>query len=306
VVAGALLFRPIWRCLQRACERIANSRRDWLFAGGRFRIISHALYSFVAGALGAGIVGYVTGYVFVGMALVVLGLAGAALYAQASWGSRALLRPFGFWGGAAGAAGGALVLWLTLGIPLPQLAVGVVLAAPYAQAAGRLRCLVQGCCHGIPTDGRFGIRVWQPQSRVCLLSGLRGEYILITQLYSILANLLLGGLLIAMWRWQTVPASLIVAAYFVLTSIERFAEDGYRGETQTRMILGLKEPQWIALGGLAAGVASALLPATYATADVAGPSVWLVVAALIGGLITAFAMSMDFPQSQVRFSRLSG
>lgn len=306
VVGCAFGFRGIWRALQRACEWVANSRRDWLFFEGRFRIISHSIYSFGAGAVAAGVVGYVSGAGFVGPALAVFGLAGAALYAQLSWGSNALLRPFGFWGGGAGTAAGVLVLWIVADVSITQLVVGVALAAPFAQAVGRLRCMVQGCCHGVPTDARFGIRVWQPQSRVCALSGLKGQYILMTQLYSILFNLMLGSLLIALWRWGTVPAALIAAAYLALTSIERFAEDAYRGETQTRVILGLKEPQWIALGGLAAGIACVFLPATVAATDVESVNAELVASALIAGLITAFAMSMDFPKSQARFSRLSG
>jgi hypothetical protein len=205
-----------------------------------------------------------------------------------------------------GAAVAGFVLWLALDVSLAQLALGVALAAPFAQAIGRLRCLTQGCCHGVPTDARFGIRVWQPQSRVCQLSGLTGQYILMTQLYSILFNLALGALLAAMGWWQKIPVAFVLATYLILTSIERFAEDGYRGETQTRVILGLKEPQWIALGGLAAGILCTLLPSPHASGAGHVVDGWLVAGALLSGLITAFAMSMDFPKSHVRFSRLSG
>jgi protein-S-isoprenylcysteine O-methyltransferase Ste14 len=309
LIGVSLAYKVIWRGMQKACQWVSNSRRDWLFFDGRFRIISHSLYSGLGGVIGAAVIGYVTGVAWIGPVLIVFILAGAALYAQISWGSNALLRPFGFWGGGAGALVGVLVLWLALDIPVSLLVLAVIVAAPFAQAAGRLRCMVQGCCHGIETDERYGIRVWNPQSRVCLLSGLKGQPILMTQMYSILFNLLLGALLVALWQSEQIPVAVIAAAYLTLTSIERFAEDAYRGEKQTRVILGLKEPQWIALGGLAAGLLTIFLPWSYiAAGSGAGGSAmpWLVAGALAGGLIGAFAMSMDFPKSKVRFSRLSG
>ncbi len=109
-----------------------------------------------------------------------------------------------------------------------------------------------------------------------------------------------------MWLARVFPATLIVGAYFLLTGIERFAEDAYRGETQTRTIAGLKEPQWIALGSVAGGMALTVVPSPVLP-PLPLPAGWTLVAtAITGGLLTAFAMSVDFPRAHARFSRLSG
>jgi prolipoprotein diacylglyceryltransferase len=192
------------------------------------------------------------------------------------------------------------------GESLAVIALAGVLCAPFAQALGRLRCLVQGCCHGVVTDQRFGIRVWQPQSRVCVLSGLQGRWILIPQLYSILFNLMLGLLLWALWLAESFPVSFIIGLYLILTAIERFAEDGYRGETQTKIIKGLLESQWVAVAGLLLGIGITMIPSGVVPFAHARIDFGLVISAVGGGLFSAFAMGMDFPRSTLRFSRLSG
>lgn len=201
---------------------------------------------------------------------------------------------------------GVLVVSLCFAIPLTTIAVAAVLCAPFAQAIGRLRCLAQGCCHGVVTTQALGIRIWHPQSRVVAISGLKGATILNTQLYSILFNVPLGFLLWSMWLSQSVSSSLIIGCYFMLTGIERFTEDAYRGEKQTRSSKGLRENQWIALGAVLLGIGMTMLP-TALPVQPSGPApLTLVVGALVGGVLTAFAMSMDFPQAPWRFSRLSG
>ena len=254
-VAIAVNYHAIWSKLQSLCERIANSRRDWLFADGRFRIINHGLYSGLAGAVGVGIASYIIGNNLAVLMLILCILMGGALVAQLWWGSHVLLRPFGYWGGILGGLIGTLVVQFLFELSISQVGLGAVLCAPFAQAIGRLRCLAQGCCHGVVTTNKaLGIRVWQPQSRVVILSGLKGVYILNTQLYSILFNLTLGWLLWGMWRRGDVSSWLIIGLYSVATGMERFAEDAYRGETQTKMLGGLRENQWVALAALIAGI----------------------------------------------------
>lgn len=191
-------------------------------------------------------------------------------------------------------------------VSLYQSAIAGVLCAPFTQAIGRLRCLSQGCCHGTVTSNKLGIRVWQSQSRVVILSGLKGEYILPTQLYSILFNLVLGPLLYAVWSSHKSSPALIVGLYFALTGIERFTEDAYRGEKQTKLAMGLRENQWIAITALVAGITVTMLPFPSSTRTLGQFNPSLLGTALLGGLITAFAMSMDFPRSNVKFSKLSG
>jgi hypothetical protein len=90
-----------------------------------------------------------------------------------------------------------------------------------------------------------------------------------------------------------------------LTGIERFTEDAYRGEKQTRLAKGLKENQWIAMAAVGIGIIVTILPSTPIKASGEfNLALWGTVVS--GGLITAFAMSMDFPGSKVKYSRLSG
>ncbi len=304
--ALAFAYPALWSGLQKACEAVANSRRDWLLAGGRVRVISHSLYSFGMGAIAAAIASYVTGNHAAVLVALVCGALGGALYAQLSWGSGALLRPFGYWGGVAGVFVAMFLGYAVFGIPIATVLLTPALAGPWAQLIGRLRCTAQGCCHGVETDERFGIRVTNPQSRVVMLSGLGGRWILITQLYSMIFNLALGILLWAMWLSHAFTAGMILGAYFLLTGIERFSEDAYRGEKQTRTIRGLREPQWLALASMLLGGLLSALPSDLPLPAAGGPVLPIVLTALVGGALTAFAMSIDFPKSHLRFSRLSG
>ena len=306
VVLGANA-RGIWQWMQRVTERVANSRHDWLFVGGRFRIINHSVYSALAGALGVGITGYVMAHPAAAVVIEACVLVGAATIAQVSWGSRSLLRPFGYWGGVLGGSAGIAIAHFAFDIALARIALAVALGATFVQAAGRLRCLAQGCCHGVrASDPDAGIRVWQPQSRVVVLSHLEGVPILNTQLVSILFNLVLGPLLWSMWLGGAMGDWMIVGTYFILTGIERFAEDAYRGETQTKTVRGLRENQWVAIGALGIGMIVAVLPGTRSSPEVGTIDLAWLAAVLVGGALSAFAMSMDFPGSRRRFSRLTG
>jgi protein-S-isoprenylcysteine O-methyltransferase Ste14 len=301
----AFEYQAIWHVLKGLCERVANSRHDWLFFEGRFRVINHSIYSGLAGAVGAGFLTYILRD---GLAVLLLGfcaILGSAVFAQFRWGNTSLLRPFGYWGAIIGGILGIILIRLIFNIPVYQVAVAAVLCAPFTQAIGRLRCLSQGCCHGTVTHKELGIRVWQSQSRVVTLSRLKGEYLLPTQLFSILFNLLLGLMLISVWSSHKFSGLFIVGIYLVLTGIERFTEDAYRGEKQTRNAKGLIENQWIAIAAVVAGIIITMLPSPSIDASREfGLAFWGT--SLLGGLIAAFAMSMDFPGSNVRFSRLSG
>lgn len=176
-------------------------------------------------------------------------------------------------------------------------------AAPLAQAIGRLRCLVQGCCHGRPVFSALGLCVRHPRSRVAALSHLRGVPIHPTQLYSIVGNLCIFAVLWRMWQAHA-PGTCIAGLYLVLASLARFAEEQYRGEVQTRTLAGLAIYQWLALGMCVAGMAVSAWPAApvYQAAQWGWASAALAVA---GGAVAAFLMSVDFPQSRARFSRLT-
>jgi len=292
----------IWIFLKNTSEKIANSWQEWTF--GNIRIINHGIYPAAGaffGVLMAGILAgkaYAFALLFLSFVITIFG----ALWAQVIEGSDKLKRPFGYYGGLVGILFGTLALnamgynsWVILGV--------IAVFLPWAQAMGRLRCLVNGCCHGKPVDNPLiGIRFFHPRSRVCTISGLKGEYIHPTQLYSILWLFLVGLILFALWQ-QGFSAPFIFGLYLILTSFGRFVEEAYRGEAQTPIIYGLRLYQWTAILSLIVGILMTTISVTpgYIDPGFNWPSVF---AATASGLFTFFAMGVDFPNSNARFSRL--
>ncbi|MFY9724975.1 MAG: prolipoprotein diacylglyceryl transferase family protein, partial [Bryobacteraceae bacterium] len=166
----------------------------------------------------------------------------------------------------------------------------------------RVRCLVNGCCHGVPASANAGIRVVNGRSRVTRLANLTGVPIHATQLYSILGNVLLGSFLLRLWV-SGCPLAIVCGVYAIGSGCARFIEEAYRGEPQTRSLWGLRMYQWIAavsvlVGALVTSVGSPPAPAL--TPSVAG-ALWAAVFALLAGA----AMGVDFPESDRPFARLA-
>jgi prolipoprotein diacylglyceryltransferase len=124
-----------------------------------------------------------------------------------------------------------------------------------------------------------------------------------TPLYSILWNALVGLLLVRIWTLHG-ALSLIIGLYFILSGIGRFAEEGWRGEPQTCVIAGLRLYQWAAIASVLLGI---LFSAIADRIPAPTPEFnWSVVfAAAVFGLFVSFAMGVDFPESNRRFSRLT-
>jgi len=309
VAAGILVFLPIrryersWEWLRRMTERLANSWREWRL--GPVRVISHGAWAAAAGGAGFLLTG-----IFVGRDLLWtvwwLGgcvVVGSGLWAQAVEGSSRLLRPFGWYGGLLSAVLGTLALRVA-GVPILPLLVGLSLASPAIQILGRLRCLVQGCCHGSPASPAIGIRYGHRRSRVTQLAQLAGVPVHPTPLYSIMGNVLIGVLL---WRIHTLGAAdaLVVGVYLILSGLARFVEESYRGEPQTPIIGGLHSYQWLAIGSLLSGALLTALGPTTATRGPAPAPGALAAGTLVLAIVFGFAMGVDFPRSNRRFSRLA-
>ena len=292
----------IWRAILNAAERIANSWREWRI--GPVRIINHGANAGAAAAAGIIIISNFLGprSTLVSLSICLCTLAGAALWAQWVEGSPALLRPLGFYGGMIGAIAGATVafavhvnLWIALA--------AVAIAAPWIQALGRLRCLVQGCCHGHVAEAVPGIRYTHPRSRVCRLAHLAGVPVHATQVYSILWNVLIGA---ALFRLFEIGAScaFLCGIYLLLSGAGRFVEEAYRGEPQTRIIAGLRFYQWIAIACVIAG---AVITGIHSATRLPSFSIHsgTIPLALACGALTWFVSGVDFPQSTRRFARLT-
>ena len=298
-----LQYSRIWETLRHASERIANSWREWRCHGGR--LINYGLYAAMAGAVGFWISTSLGGReVYWDLVLVhVCGLVGAGLWAQQLEGSSRLSRPFGYYGSVIGILVAALLVGAVNGNTILILALFAV-EAPWVQLIGRLRCLVQGCCHGFETRETIGIRYWQPRSRVCTLAELRGVPLHPTPLYSILANVVIGIILFRLWSLGA-ALGLIAGAYLILAGLARFVEESYRGEPQTKIIAGLRIYQWMAIVSVALGIVLTTIPGGYSPGLVLGIDARVLAGGALYGALVGFAMGVDFPGSERRFARLA-
>lgn len=309
VAAALLLFLPIrrldrtWSLIRGATERLANSWREWRV--GPIRIINHGAYAAAAAGVGLLVAGTALGTGWSGAAIWVgfCVLIGAGALAQWLEGSPKLLRPFGWYGGVIGGVIGAVTAKLAA-VPIIPLLASFAIAAPWIQSLGRLRCLVQGCCHGGPTSAAAGIGYRHRRSRVTQLSDLAGRPIHATPLYSIAGNLIIAVLLIRL-RTLGAPDPLVLGGYLMASGIARFVEESYRAEPQTLIVGGLRLYQWLAIGSLLAGILCTLLPAESRAPGFAAPTAALLGAAIGMALLTGFMMGVDFPDSNRRFSRLA-
>lgn len=307
-VAGGILIvllvsnlDHLWEFIRRATEAVANSWKE--FTIGPVRIMTHGAYAAVGMIAGVIILGVLTGPAMLPF-IVLLGVCsviGAGIWAQIIEGSPVLLRPYGYYGSLFASILACLVLSLA-GYDGWLLMAAFAVGAPWVQAIGRLRCLVQGCCHGRPSPIFVGIRYMHPRSRVTRLSDLGGVPLHPTPLYSILSNVVIGVLLMRLWELHA-EESMIAGSYLILSGLCRFVEESYRGEPQTPVIGGLRFYQWVAMEAILLG---ALFTSIQTPPVLISPqySSTTTVVALILGLVAWFAFGIDFPRSNTRFSRL--
>lgn len=304
-VGAWLLVRranAVWELLRRASERLASSWHEVRL--GPVRVLGHGAWAALGTSVALAIVGsFARERPVAVVTLVWLGtLVGAGAWAQLIEGASGLSRPYGFWGGLLGAtAGGLACAWVG---ESPWLVLGAVcVSAPFIQSLGRLRCLVQGCCHGAPASPRVGIVHASALSRVAKVPELVGKPLYPTALFSILWNVVVA-LVVVRLAWVHAPAAFVGGVYLLVAGLGRFVEESYRGEPQTPIYGGLRLYQWVCIASVVTGaVITALargpaMPTPILRADVA-------LAALAGGVLNMVAFGVDFPSSKRRFSRLA-
>ena len=300
--AAVVRMPAIWRAILMGAERVANSWKEW--RSGPVRIINHGGFAAAAVLLGIWMIDEllgpgrqaITASIFLCMTV------GAALWAQWVEGSPALLRPLGFYGAVVGATLGAMSA-LLFHVNLWVVLAATCIAAPVIQGIGRLRCLVQGCCHGRVAESVPGIRYTDPHSRVCRLAHLSGVPVHATPVYSILWNGVVELALLRLLQLHA-PCTLIFGVYLVLSSAGRFVEEAYRGEPQTATLAGLHLYQWIAIvvaiaGAVITTIKSSPLP------PAAPFRLSSVLLALGCAAVAWFVTGIDFPESSRRFARLT-
>jgi len=291
----------IWNHIRLQVERLSNSWREWRI--GPVRIINHGFYGGAAGFEGALLAGFFLGrqYATAGFLILIFVIAGAGLWAQIIEGSPKLLRPFGYYGGLAGAIIGCTLTHFIFSVDFFILLASFAMAAPWIQATGRLRCLVQGCCHGKPSGENIGIRFKHPDSRVNKISGLSGVPLHPTQLYSIGTNIITGLVLIRLFN-TGISSSFIAGIYLILNGTGRFVEESFRGEPQTPYWAGLKIYQWLAILFILLGIIFTALEDTAVLTF--QPNLLSLILAFGVGILVTIASGVDFPESNRRFACL--
>ncbi|MFZ4412663.1 MAG: prolipoprotein diacylglyceryl transferase family protein [Bacteroidales bacterium] len=295
-------YLSIWSFLKNFSEKLANSWKEWII--GDIRIINHGFYAGLGSAFVILIAGFLAGSEYT-LALLIGGFLltiSAALWAQIIEGSEKLKRPFGYYGSVVGVFFGSIVVFL-MGLNV-WVVLGVIsVSMPWGQAIGRLRCLVNGCCHGCQTNNsEIGIRFFHPRSRVSNISGLKGELIHPTQLYSVLWLFIIGIVLFSLWIHHF-PGSFLFGMYLILTGLGRFVEEAFRGEVQTPVFKKLRLYQWVAIVSIFVGILMTTIKVEVIEihSGFNWPSVWYAI--IIFAFVT-FSMGVDFPNSNARFSRL--
>jgi protein-S-isoprenylcysteine O-methyltransferase Ste14 len=308
IIAGFLVFlvvinkQKIWNSIRLVSEKFANSWKEWRI--GPARLINHGLYGGLAGMAGAMISGFFLGkeYAWVAFVVLIFVIIGAGLWAQIIEGSPKLLRPYGYYGGLIGGILASIAASLAFGVNLVILLGAFAMAGPWIQALGRLRCLIQGCCHGKPSDAAIGIHFVHPLSRVNKISGLKGLPLHPTQLYSIANNIVAGMILLRLCSLG-MPAIFIIGMYFILNGAGRFVEESFRGEAQTPYWHGMRIYQWVAVVNIAAGIVCTCLPLQYKlTFQLNFASL---IYGIVMGILVTIASGVDFPGSNKRFARLT-
>lgn len=138
------------------------------------------------------------------------------------------------------------IYWYTKRYKLPRLKVLDILShvIPLAHGFGRLGCLSAGCCHGKPTTGNWGIKLYSD----LVEPGLRGVYLHPTQLYESVLLFSLFFLLRYLRRKQKFDGQILLY-YLVFYSVIRSVVEVFRGDSIRGFVIPgvLSTSQFIAL-----------------------------------------------------------
>jgi phosphatidylglycerol:prolipoprotein diacylglycerol transferase len=112
---------------------------------------------------------------------------------------------------------------------LPSLAILDVISlyAPLIHAAGRIGCLLAGCCHGALSNGPWAITYHDPESLAVLDVAIHPS-----QLYSAFAFVLMFVFLYFYAQFRFNKPGQLFALYLILSGLERFLNEFFRYEYQ--------------------------------------------------------------------------
>jgi len=112
-------------------------------------------------------------------------------------------------------------------IPILPLLDRLTLYAPLLQSISRFGCFFAGCCHGIPTTLPWGIMYTHPDSLAPI-----NIIIHPTQIYSSIGLLIIFVILHYFDSFKNNKSGQISTLYIMLTSMERFISEFWRGDTE--------------------------------------------------------------------------
>ena len=309
ILAGWLLYLVcirqdrLWNLCRNSYEHLANSWAAYRL--GPLRVMNHSIYAFLSASSGCFLLCSLLEHVGVVLFVSLSSLCMAAVWGQWMEKSAGLSRPFGYFGGILGGAIGSILASVLFQKSTISILAAFALVSPWIQATGRLRCIVQGCCHGRPTSNdAIGIRVINGKSRVCSLSQLKNVPIHLTAGYSIVANLIIGTLLWRLW-YADVELCMIIGLYFILIGQSRFVEEAFRGEIQTPIYYQLKIYQWFSILFVLIGILISMLPMMEIDHLSFHTCRHHLLPSLLLGFGTALLTGTDFPESNRLFSRLT-
>jgi len=140
---------------------------------------------------------------------------------------------FTVWNGGLSILGAIIGIIMTLSlylnwnkIPILLLLDRLTLYAPFLQSISRLGCFFAGCCHGLPTNLPWGITYHHPDSLAPLDVMMHP-----TQIYSSISLMIIFITLYLFDKHHNSKPGQILTLYIMLTSIERFTVEFWRGDT---------------------------------------------------------------------------
>lgn len=162
--------------------------------------------------------------------------------------------------------GAALAVWLYSKVSRFRFSYFADVIAPgiiLSQAVGRVGCILNGCCYGLETHLPWGIVYSHPAS-LCPI----GVVVHPTQLYEIIFNLLVFGLLLKL-RGRLKPDGSLFLLYLSVYSLWRFGSSFLREGSP--FLFGLQQAQVIALIVLAIAIPILACRARWVRAEVKSP-----------------------------------
>ncbi len=165
-----------------------------------------------------------------------------------------------FYGCILGGVTGSILYWFRRPFPFWRMADAVAPGVAIGAALGRIGCFLNGCCHGAPCDLPWAVRfpggshAWARQVNDGLISpeAVMSLPVHPTQLYSMVAGLLVLGILLIYARRERNPGQ-VIAVLMIAYSVTRWPIESLRSDERA-VFAGMTWSQNISVGLIAGGL----------------------------------------------------